>query len=513
MKIKNLLIAISAIITLSTSCIENKADNTLGAGEAKYIFYFIGDGMSSPQIHLTEAALGSPEFRKSYAKYSDAATTPEQLFLSSLDITGLATTFAENRYITDSAAAGTALATGSKTDVGVIAQSSDGKRLTTIAERAKASGMKVGILSSVSIDHATPASFYAHEKSRNNYASISDQLLTSSFDYFAGGSVKFSSRAKAADTDMATAYAEYRKAAESKGYKFINTREGLDQAKSGDKVIATLEMLSEHQYAADGFALPYTIDRHTITNPNDRVTLAEYTKKGIELLDNEDGFFMMVEGGKIDWACHSNDAVAAVYELIAFDEAIGVALDFAAEHPDETLIVVTGDHETGGLTLGYAGTYYESAFEILAGPSASESRFAYKAKDMINQGASFDKMLSYACSELGFTNDKSGDGYIGVEQNLELTDVEVALLREAYLSSKNKQLSTRDQYHNFYGGGNTFAAECLKVLNNKAGIDFSSFSHTALPVMVFAHGAGAELFNGYYDNTDIPKRIASAGGF
>ena len=150
----------------------------------KYIFYFIGDGMASPQIHATEAYLAALE-------EDDAApggVKAKKLAMSTFPVQGMQMSYANDRFITGSAAAGTALACGKKTNIGVIAMDPDATvPYKTLAEAAKAKGMKVGIISSVSIDHATPAVFYSHTDSRNNYEQIGEQLLASNFDYFAGG--------------------------------------------------------------------------------------------------------------------------------------------------------------------------------------------------------------------------------------------------------------------------------------------------------------------------------------
>ncbi len=480
---------------------------------AKYIFYFIGDGMTAAQVRLAEAALSTYEFRDNYASLAEINSTPSELFLKSLNVTGLATSNAANRYITDSAAAGTALATGSKTDVGIISLTNSGQNLQTIAERAKANGMKVGIVSSVSIDHATPACFYAHTASRNSYTEISNQLLTSGFDYFGGGSVKFDSRAYTLGIDKATAYEEYRQSASEAGYKFVTSRDEFNALGKGEDslVIATLNMLSEKQYSSDGHAMPYTIDLKSYDS-DDRISLADFTKKGIELLDNKKGFFMMVEGGKIDWACHANDAATCAYEVVAFDQAIGEAMLFAARHPRETLIVVTGDHDCGGLALGFAGTGYESAFELLSNSNTSYARFSEAATAKIRSGAPFSELLKMARQSFGFTNLDTDDNPERIAQTMELSQQEINMLREAYNKSYTKTLTSSDKYHSTYGGYDPFTTTCTSILNKKAGVDFTSFSHTAVPVMVFAGGAGEELFSGYYDNTDIAKRIMIAAG-
>ncbi len=520
MKILHKFLSVVFIAITAISCGAGSTNNSKSTNEggvyspAKYVFYFIGDGMAATQVRLAEAALTAPKFRENFAVQSGMTQAPEELFLKSLSVTGLATSNASNRYITDSAAAGTALATGNKTDVGVISQDPEGNSLTTMAEIAKSNGMKVGIVSSVSIDHATPASFYAHTPSRNMYTLISDQLLTSGFDYFGGGSVKISSRAKDEDTDMATAYASYRKSAEEKGFKYVTTKAEFDKLGQNETqpVIATLDMLANEQYAGDGFALPYTIDLSKQSSDNNRITLADFTQKGIDMLDNDKGFFMMVEGGKIDWACHANDAATCAYEVVAFDQAIGVAMEFAKKHPKETLIVVTGDHDCGGLTIGFAGTGYESAFDLLANAKSSYAVFAATATEKIAKGESFENLLKYACDEFGFTNTTVGDNEERISQTAELSDFEVKMLKDAYTKSATKNLDKRDTYLNAYGGYDPFTTTCTNILNNKSGIEFASYSHTAVPVMVFAGGANANIFSGYYDNTDIAKKIIQSFG-
>ncbi|MFI3259932.1 MAG: alkaline phosphatase [Rikenellaceae bacterium] len=525
MRIFSRLLALTLGLFVAVSCVGGGVTgsvsggvNSSEGGQAKYIFYFIGDGMAAPQVQLASAALTDAKFQANYAKQTGASTLINDLNIKGLRVTGLATSNAANRYITDSAAAGTALATGSKTDVGIISQSKDGEILMTIAEKAKRAGMRVGVVSSVSIDHATPASFYAHVVSRNQYADISDQLLTSSFDYFGGGSVRIDKRAARDSVDKATAYKSYRKEAESKGYKYVTTKAEFDATRNGDSpVIATLDMLANEQYTGEGSAMPYTIDLMRQSSDDNRITLADFTAKGIELLYGEaKGFFMMVEGGKIDWACHANDAATCAYEVVAFDEAIGVALAFAEKHPKETLIVVTGDHDCGGLALGFAGTGYESAFDILGNSTTSFVHFTERAVAKMKGGESFESLLALACEEYGLTNEITNGSDGVITQKAELSDYEVGLLREGYrrsLNRINKVASDEDKlYYATYGGYDPFTITCTSIVNNKSGIEFSSYSHTALPVMVFAQGAHEQIFSGYYDNTDIAKKILQAAG-
>ena len=290
---------------------------TSHAGAPKYIFYFIGDGMANVQIHAAEAYLAALQGKDEVAGSQKA----KLLAMSHFPVQGLSTTFANNRLITGSAAAGTALACGMKTNIGVISMNPNATRpYTTVAELAKAKGMKVGIVSSVSIDHATPAVFYAHQPSRSNYHEIAMALANSDFDYFAGGGFH--------DDETGTGNAI--ETAQANGFTYVKTREALAAVKPGNRVIAT------DNFLMGGSALVYELDRLNAPETLPLMSLAEFTSEGIRLLDNDNGFFMMVEGGKIDWACHANDARAAIDDTIAFDNAIREALNFYMLHPDDT---------------------------------------------------------------------------------------------------------------------------------------------------------------------------------
>ncbi len=437
----------------------------------KYIFFFIGDGMASPQVNLTQAALDDPHFRR-----VNGAITLGALSLDQFPVAGMATTHAENQYITGSAAAATALACGEKTTIGTISMNpAHTLPFKTIAEMAKEKGMKVGIVSSVSIDHATPACFYAHETSRGNYYEIASQMDDSGFDYFGGGYVK----ENAADIENQM---------DAAGYTRVSTLGGLRGVPVGQKCWATTDVY-------DGKALNYEIDRIGTSE----ISLAQFTQEGIRLLDNDDkGFFMMVEAGKVDWACHANDAVSATHDMVAFDDAIAIAVDFYNQHPDETLIVVTGDHECGGLTLGFAVTGYKNTFELLKYQKTSFKKFDYSA------AADFDQALA-------IMTEKFGLGDTTLDPGLELTARDSIRLEDAYNRSMGGAPSP-DPTDDFlkYGWYDPFTVTITHILNEKAGIAWTSYSHTGVPVPVYAMGAGADLFSGSYDNTDVAKKIMTA---
>jgi len=470
---------------------ESKTKNQVQYETPKYIFYFIGDGMAMPQVNITEAALNDPNFKLDNTKSVGIG----HLNMRELPVTGMQTTHAEDRYITGSAASATALATGYKTTIGTISMNGNhSKKYKTMAEMAKEKGMKVGIVSSVSIDHATPACFYAHTDSRGNYQEIGQDLIASEFDYFAGGSVRHN-KYKAYTLD------NFKADAKNKGYTYVNTKAAFDalNAETG-KVIATLEKFDTN--TSDGCALPYIMDLDAQLSDNDRISLSDFTAKGIEVLDNEKGFMMMVEGGKIDWACHANDVVAATHNTIEFDKAIGYAIDFYKEHPDETLIIVTGDHECGGLTLGFAATGYGTAFDLLKYQNMSFVEFekivrSWREKDEIT----FQQALLEVQKAFGL-----GDATLN--SKLALSEYETELLQDAFDRSMTGESTHKpEEISVIYGAYDPFTVSITHILNNKAGIDWASYKHTGVPVPVFALGQGQAEFNGYYDNTDVAKKI------
>ena len=299
------------------------------AGKAKYVFLFIGDGMGRYQRAAATAYL------RETAQNPDAALT-----MDAFPVQGETLTDAAGGGVTDSAAAGTALATGHKTKNKRIAMDASGREdLRTMAERARACGRKIGIITSVSLDHATPACFYAHVPSRNEYAKIARSAITTpTVDFLGGGGLL--GQKQGDGTDLL-------EAAKKQGIILVRTRKALAAVQPGKRVYAFNHRLDKKA------ALPWV----TASKPDD-LTLAELTRHGIRLLDNPKGFFIMVEGGKIDWACHSNDLKSAVRETLAFDEAVAVAQEFAKARPADTLVVVTADHETGNLRPAKGGAGY-----------------------------------------------------------------------------------------------------------------------------------------------------------
>ena len=467
----------------------------------KYVFLFIGDGMSYPQIQSTSdylGALNDEDYWQAQPSLDDNQGAildgPEYLNFMNFEGVGTAVTFDSNSFAPDSASTATSIATGHKTYSGSINVDETGTvEYETIAEQLKAQkGYEIGVITSVNLNHATPAAFYAHQASRSSYYEIGLEMVESDFDYFAGGGLLDPTGSEGDQTDL------YQLAQEA-GYTVARTYAEADAISADtDKAIIIEENL------ADSDAIPYEIDR-----TDDMWSLADYVEKGIEVLDNDTGFFMMCEGGKIDWACHANDAASSIHDTQALADAVQVAIDFAEEHPDETLILVTGDHETGGLTIGFAGTDYDTYLDLLENQKISYAKFDsdYVASYKENK-TPFEDVLSDIEELFGLKAQGAAD------DKLVLTEYEMEQLRAAYEKSVNGTAASEYEQEEYvlYGTYEPLSVTITHIINNKSGISFTSYSHTGLPVAVLAHGLNAEVFSGYYDNTQVYYKLADMLG-
>lgn len=285
--------------------------------------------------------------------------------------------------------------------------------------------------------------------------------------------------------------------AKNAGYKVCFDQNSANKLQNGDKALVVAEKL------ADSDALSYDNDRQF-----GEWALKDYVRKGIEVLDNGKGFFMMVEGGKIDWACHANDARSSIADTLALSDAVEEAIKFYNKHPKETLIIVTADHETGGLTIGYAGTDYNLFFRTLDGQKISYAKFNsdyvsnYKENETSFEDVMKDVEKLFGLKMPGSTgSDKNG--------GLVLTDYELRKIKTAYEKTIKNDKSRNQMEYDIYGTYEPLTITITHVLNAKSGLGWTSNSHTGLPVPVFALGPGQNYFAGFYDNTDIYKKLAA----
>ena len=452
----------------------NSAGQQADQKEVKYIFLFIGDGMGMAHVNAAEA-------------YLKATGEEQNLSFTGFPESGFVSTYAANRFITGSAAAGTAMATGNKTNIGRISMDPEGVDVyETIAEKAKKNGMKVGILSSVSIDHATPAVFYAHQPSRDMYFEIAVDLTNSGFDFFGGGG--FREPTGTIDGMEVNILG----LAKEKGYVYVNTPDAIRKLKNKDeKIIAVSPKLDESA------AMPYSIDREA-----EDISLSEFTGKAIEILEGEDGFFIMVEGGKIDWASHANDPATVIHDVLAFDKAIAEAYEFYEKHPDETLIVVTADHETGGLGMGNKISGYGGDISLPKYQKGSFVAFNNIVEDF-RENPGNDPTEGFARMEEIY-KDFFG---LGFSNKISLSEDEKSEIRQYFQKVYYSDDTESEGY--YYGDYNPFRITLTNILSAKSGLGWTTFSHTGIDVPLWAIGPGAEKFSGSIDNTDLAKIIGS----
>ena len=456
------------------------------SAEIKYIFYFIGDGMGTNQVLSAEmyrsAIQGEPLGRV-------------QTLMTTFPFSGHASTYSKSNGITDSAAAGTCLATGSKTNNGILGLDADGNRLTTIAEDLKAQGWGIGIMTTVAIDHATPAAFYAHVDKRSDYYKIGKQLCASGFDFFGGAG--FHHPQGKHDNKSTNLY----RLAEQNGYTIVRSpeeaRQSIIPSFSGEAAAHSINKLILVQPGDTGMVhgsnLPYAIDRK-----EGDLTLTQIVSTAIPFLNARyERFFMMVEGGMIDYACHADDAATSIGETWDMNDAMQVAYDFYLAHPDETLILVTADHETGGLALGNSD--YTLHLDLLQNQKCSSwvlsDRFTQLFKETSKPKWTDVKRLYR--ENLGFWD------------TVKISDDEEDDLKDLYEKAcEGKGKDAKNMYKTI----NSLGEAGVALLNKKAHIGWTTRAHSAHAVPIFAIGPNAELFSGWHDNSDIVPLLKKALG-
>lgn len=446
---------------------------------AKYVFYFIGDGMGVNQVNGTQTYLAALEGRIGV----------KPLLFTTFPATALVTTYSATNGVTDSAAAGTALATGHKTKNAILGLTADEKKsVESIAVAAKRAGAAVGITTSVSIDHATPAAFYAHQAKRSESYKIGLDLLRSDFDFYGGGD--FFSPTDRNDSTAPSLYS----LAEKAEYTLVRgVKEYNQKKKKADKILL---FQPKDKSRKNNFELPYAIDYK-----KENLTLTDITRSAIDFLSarEDDGFFLMVEGGLIDWACHGNDAATAFHEVVAFNDAVAVAYEFYLKHPDETLIVVTADHETGGIALGTGP--YELHTELLGLQKMSAENYCFLIDKLIKERGetlTWDEMKENLSENWGFFD------------KIKLTEAQEERLKNAFqllIDGKAKERRT------LYSAMTDFAIAAREIMAAQARIGWQSSGHSNGYVPLFAIGEGAEHFHGQMDNTEVPVVIARAAGY
>jgi alkaline phosphatase len=442
---------------------------------AKYVFFFIGDGMGINHVNGMEMWAGEDK----------GILGVEPMLFTSFPFTGLSKTYSQSNGITDSSAGGTALSAGVKTKNGTIGMDHTHTiALETVAEKAHRAGRRVGVATSVSVDHATPAAFYAHQPSRSMYYEIGTDLAKSNFEFFAG-----SDFLQPTKKDDASSRNLFEIVADS-GYTVVR---GVEQYRNKANTVDKIILLQEE--GKDRASLPFAIDRK-----EGDLTLAQITESAIDFLHRDGkGFFVMLEGGKIDWSSHSNDAATSLLEVKDMDNAVRVAYDFYLAHPDSTLIVITADHETGGLALGREG--YWLNLKSLGSQKLSKANLS---AELVNWGKAnaknqtWENMKAFLTEKLGFWN------------TIKISDKEEALLKKTFEDGFKKN---DEKVKSEYFSDEKLAAVAIDILNRKANVGWTTDSHSNAYVPVFAIGVDADRFTGVMENVEIPRRIAEVAGY
>jgi len=447
-------------------------------GKAKYIFLIIGDGMGLNQINGTEMYQAELEGNIGF----------KPLVFTQFPNAGLIRTHSASNGVTDSAAAGTALATGSKTKNGTVGLDSTlFNPVYSIAVKARNAGKKVGILTSCGLDDATPAAFYAHQTKRNMQYEIANDAFSSRFDFFGGAT--FTKPCTRHDGSLGSnVYIQMEEEGYVLAYGFDEYKEKSPDA---DRIIL---MERKEKKLLD---LVYAIDRQETD-----LSLAQLTEAAVEHLsrDNQDGFFLMVEGGTIDMACHANDAATTFAEIIDLDESVKIAYDFYQRHPEETLIIVTADHETGGMVLGTGSSRLN--LQVLQHQKMSQAVLSSKIVELREQkknNVSWEDIKSLLSETMGFWD------------KVTLTTAEEEQIREAYKISFVE--GDTSKVETLYQKDEKISVAANKIINKKANVGWMSSGHSAGFVPVFAIGVGAESFNSLMDNTQLPKKILEVADF
>lgn len=432
----------------------------------KYIFYFIGDGMGMGHVMTAQT----------YNRTVLGNDNP--LTMMQFPVSSLAMTYSANSKITDSAAAGTALSTGSKTNNNMLGVLPDETPVYSIASELKKLGYGIAIGTSVEPDDATPGAFYAHVPSRSMYYEIGLDMAHSDYDMFVGSVLRGTKDAKGNDTGLVDSL-------RVNGYTVVEGREAFEKQKDNDKIV-----LLNNDPRIMHFG--YTID-----SIDANLHLPYITQACLDHLKrvSPDKFFMMIEGGNIDWAAHANDGGAVVKEILNFNEAIKIAYDFYLQHPDETLIVVTADHNTGGMQMGVEDGPKEVNLKNMDYQRISIEMFELYCKELIESGKAvkWNEMKSYLTKNLGLY----GPIAVSEEQDEELRDK----FEDTFIEHSGSDVET------LYTTYNEFIETVFDILDHITGIGWTTTSHAGDFVPVFAVGVGSEMFGNVNNNIDIPAKM------
>ncbi len=436
------------------------------AQNAKYVFYFIGDGMGLGHLSVTEA------YNRS------VLGNDKSILMLNFPTVSYATSHSASSDITDSAAGGTALATGHKTQNGMVGVDKDSVAVQSVAAELFRKGWGVGLVTTGSPDDATPAAFYAHQDNRGKSYEIGREAAMSGYQFIAGSNWRGLKDKNGKPNDLEQLFAENN----------VTTVRGIDKLKG----VTTERVVLLNTDTVRSSTVGYTVD--SIPGV---LNLVDMTKACLAHLEktSPDHFFMMVENGDIDHSAHSNDGGSVVHEVLRLQEAIQVAYDFYKQHPDETLIVITADHNTGGMALANQFLHYEANLKTLDYQRISKDRFSEWCIDMLKNKTkiTWDEMKKVLADRFGYGKE------------VKLTNAQYEYIKDEFQKTFIKR-QFKD-HRTMYNVSNRFVEAVFDTFNDIAGIGFTAESHSGDFVPVIAIGVDAQRFNGLHDNTQLPRII------
>jgi len=468
----NKLLPAAFLALLSSSCSHAATDKNnqqpLPASQAKNVIMIVADGMG-------------PAYTTAYRYFNDnPATKKIEQTVFDRHLMGSSSTYPApiSGYITDSAAAATALAAGVKTYNGAIGVDVNKNKVESVLHWAKKQGKKTGVVVTSQINHATPAAYISHNESRRNYQELANSYIDNGIntDVLLGGGWKYYAN------DKRNLVNEYKQA----NVHYVDNYQALESLPKNKAVLGLF---------AD-VGLPWALD------DTDKFRLSTMTKAAIKQLENEQGFFMLIEASQVDWAGHGRDIAAAMHEMSDLAKTVEYLEQYVANHPD-TLVILTADHSTGGLSIGR---------KTVKPTQELNSTYFWQPEILRTMG-----MSPSAFSKL-FANNEIVLKVASQHLNFELSKTEFQLLVDAKIAGKNllkefleKPLAEQKKVK-YKPQANTPIHIALKKIidvrtNTGWGTISHSASHTAVDVPVFAFGAEKQRFSGAIDNTDIAKKI------
>lgn len=453
-RILSILLAASMTLSMGLNAFAAGIEDVKVNNKVKNVILLIPDGMSTDAVTLSRWYNGGKE-----------------LNLDSMAC-GLVRTYSADAPIADSAPAGTAMATGFKSHTGFVGvlpdentmpglnplnKNDSRKPVATILEAAQLSGKSTGIIATSEIMHATPADFTAHDISRKNYDSLSEQQVYQELDVVMGAGSQYFTEEKRGDKENLISVIK-------ENYQYVTSPEELNNIRTG-KLWA--------MFAPS--ALAYDFDREHSKEPS----LAEMTAKAIELLSKDkDGFFLMVEGSKVDWAAHANDPIGIISDVLSFDKAVGTALDFAKKDGN-TLVISATDHGNSGISIGSSNTnsnYDKTPLAAYIDP--------LKKASLTGEGI-----------ESKFNEDRSNiaevmSKYYGIS---DLTAEEINSIKNSKKGEMNYTVGP--------------------MIGKRSNIGFTTTGHTGEDVTLYVYAPkNIDQLTGTIENTDIAKYMATAMG-